>query len=33
LNVTVVTTAGNDERAFYLLRELGMPFRQPGSRA
>ena len=27
LNVTIVTTAGNDERAFYLLRELGMPFR------
>jgi len=26
LNVTIVTTAGNDERAFYLLRELGMPF-------
>jgi len=29
LNVTVVTTAENDEKAFYLLRELGMPFRQP----
>ena len=29
LNVTIVTTAGNDEKAFYLLRELGMPFRQP----
>jgi len=27
LNVTIVTTAGNDERALYLLRELGMPFR------
>jgi len=26
LNVTIVTTAGNDERALYLLRELGMPF-------
>lgn len=26
LNVTIVTTAGNDERAFFLLRELGMPF-------
>ncbi|MGD2113671.1 MAG: 50S ribosomal protein L5 [Acidobacteriota bacterium] len=26
LNVTIVTTAGNDERARYLLRELGMPF-------
>jgi len=33
LNVTVVTTADNDEKAFYLLRELGMPFRQPGSRS
>jgi large subunit ribosomal protein L5 len=28
LNVTIVTTAGNDERALYLLRELGMPFRR-----
>ena len=27
LNVTIVTTAKNDEQAFYLLRELGMPFR------
>jgi large subunit ribosomal protein L5 len=26
MNVTIVTTAGNDERALYLLRELGMPF-------
>lgn len=26
MNVTIVTTAGNDERARYLLRELGMPF-------
>ncbi len=26
MNITIVTTAGNDERAFYLLRELGMPF-------
>jgi large subunit ribosomal protein L5 len=26
LNITIVTTAGNDERALYLLRELGMPF-------
>lgn len=33
LNVTVVTTAGNDEKAYYLLRELGMPFRQPSSQA
>ena len=29
LNVTIVTTADNDEQAFYLLRELGMPFAQP----
>jgi large subunit ribosomal protein L5 len=29
LNVTFVTTAKNDEQAFYLLRELGMPFRRP----
>jgi large subunit ribosomal protein L5 len=26
MNVTIVTTAGNDERALYLLRELGLPF-------
>jgi large subunit ribosomal protein L5 len=26
LNVTIVTTAGNDERALFMLRELGMPF-------
>ena len=26
LNVTIVTTADNDEQAHYLLRELGMPF-------
>lgn len=29
LNVTIVTTAQNDEQAFYLLRELGMPFARP----
>jgi large subunit ribosomal protein L5 len=29
MNVTIVTTAGNDERALYLLRELGMPFARP----
>ncbi len=29
LNVTLVTTADNDEQAAFLLRELGMPFRQP----
>jgi large subunit ribosomal protein L5 len=33
MNVTIVTTAGNDERALYLLRELGMPFaRQDATR-
>lgn len=26
LNITIVTTAGNDERARFMLRELGMPF-------
>lgn len=26
MNVTIVTTAGNDERALHLLRELGLPF-------
>ena len=26
MNVTIVTTAKNDEQARYLLRELGMPF-------
>ena len=26
MNITIVTTAGNDERALYLLKELGMPF-------
>jgi large subunit ribosomal protein L5 len=28
INVTIVTTAENDEQALYLLRELGMPFAQ-----
>lgn len=28
LNVTIVTNADNDERALYLLSELGMPFRR-----
>jgi len=28
MNVTIVTTAGNDERALFMLRELGMPFRR-----
>jgi len=32
MNVTIVTTAGNDERALYLLRELGMPFARPDTR-
>jgi len=26
MNITVVTSAGNDERALHLLRELGLPF-------
>ncbi|HEX4955770.1 MAG TPA: 50S ribosomal protein L5 [Thermoanaerobaculia bacterium] len=26
MNITIVTTAGNDERALYLLRQIGMPF-------
>jgi len=28
LNITIVTNADNDERALYLLSELGMPFRR-----
>ena len=28
MNITIVTTADNDERARYLLGELGMPFRK-----
>lgn len=32
LNVTIVTTAGNDERCRFLLRELGMPFARRGGR-
>lgn len=30
MNITVVTTADNDEHARALLKALGMPFRQPG---
>jgi large subunit ribosomal protein L5 len=26
MNITITTTAGNDERALYMLRQLGMPF-------
>ncbi len=29
LNITIVTTADNDERAFHLLKSLGMPFKRP----
>ena len=29
MNVTLVTTAPNDEQARFLLKELGMPFTQP----
>src|SRR5260370_1218015 len=32
MNTTIVPTAGNDERALYLLRELGMPFARPDTR-
>ena len=28
MNITIVTSAETDEQAFYLLRELGMPFAQ-----
>jgi len=35
MNITIVTSAKNDEQAFYLLRELGMPFARsrPGAAA
>lgn len=29
LNITITTTAGNDEQAMFLLKELGMPFFRP----
>lgn len=29
LNITIVTSADNNEKALYLLRGLGMPFRRP----
>ena len=32
LNVTIVTSAQNDEEARALLSELGMPFRKAGQR-
>jgi large subunit ribosomal protein L5 len=28
MNITIVTTAGNDEQARALLKHMGMPFRQ-----
>src|SRR5947207_798189 len=28
MNITIATTAANDEQALFLLRELGMPFVQ-----
>jgi large subunit ribosomal protein L5 len=31
LDVTITTTAVTDEQAYYLLRELGMPFSQEGA--
>lgn len=33
LNVTIATTAPNDEQALFLLRELGMPFRRSSREA
>lgn len=33
MDVTIVTTAGNDDQARELLRLFGLPFRQPGGRA
>ena len=33
LNMTIVTTAKTDEQAFYLLREMGMPFAKPRAAA
>ena len=32
MNITIVTSSDNDEQARFLLRELGMPFAQPGGR-
>lgn len=31
MNISIVTTAKNDEQARALLKALGMPFRQPGT--
>jgi len=31
MNITLVTTAKNDEEGLELLRLLGLPFRRPGS--
>jgi large subunit ribosomal protein L5 len=33
MNVTIVTTAKNDDQARSLLKAMGMPFRQPGADA
>jgi ribosomal protein L5 len=33
MNITVVTTAGNDDDARVLLRELGLPLRVEGATA
>jgi len=30
-NITIVTTAKNDDQARELLRHFGVPFRQPGA--
>ena len=31
MDITIVTTAKNDDQARELLRHFGMPFRQPGA--
>lgn len=33
MDITFVTSAGNDDQAFFLLKELGMPFRNSTSEA
>ena len=33
MDITFVTSAGSDERAYYLLKELGMPFQTPTTKS
>ncbi|MBI5431369.1 MAG: 50S ribosomal protein L5 [Planctomycetes bacterium] len=33
MDITFVTSAGSDERAYYLLKELGMPFQTPAAKS